>query len=58
MGFPGWQGIVPFKAVAMTAMATDIILERLVDMKVELGKVDPDIVASLLETAVVRPFVV
>jgi hypothetical protein len=35
IGFPlGWQGIVPFKAIKMVAMSVDIILGRLVNMKV------------------------
>ena len=33
--FPvGWQGIVPFKSAKMVAIATDLILTRLVNMKV------------------------
>jgi len=37
MGFPlGWQGIVPFKFKKMIAIATDLILNRLINMKVLL----------------------
>jgi hypothetical protein len=36
MGFPvGWQGIVPFKFKKMIAIATDLIMNRLIDMKVK-----------------------
>ena len=40
------QGIVPYKSVKMIGIATDLILNRLVDMKVEFGKVRLQITES------------
>ena len=49
VGLPGWQGIVPFKSIKMITIATNLILTRLVDIGEEFKKVNPAMVASLLE---------
>ena len=49
VGLPSWQGIVPSKSIKMITIATNLILTRLVDIGEEFKKVNPAMVASLLE---------
>ena len=48
MGLPGWQGIVPYKSVKMISIATDMMLGRLINIKTEMAKVKPAVVAGIL----------
>ena len=48
MGLPGWQGIVPYKSAKMIAIATDMMLGRLINIKDEMAKVKPAVVAGIL----------
>lgn len=49
LGVPfGWQGIIPFKAVKMAQIATELMTSRLINMKNEFAKINPEVFASIM----------
>lgn len=48
IGLFGWQGIVPAKAGQMAAIMTDLMTQKLVDVREIFSRVDPEIMARLL----------
>ena len=49
LGLFGWQGIIPAKAGQMAGLMSDLMTNKLVDVREVFSRVDPSEMASLLE---------
>jgi uncharacterized membrane protein YheB (UPF0754 family) len=49
VGVPGWQGIIPSKAEKMARLSVELMTTKLIDMKKEFEKIDPQIFTNHVE---------
>lgn len=54
LGFFGWQGIIPAKASQMAGIMTDLMTEKLVDIKEIFSRVKPEKMAALMAPAAAK----
>ena len=50
----GWQGIIPAKADKMAARSVDLIVNKLIDIKSQFGKLDPEVIAREMQDDIGR----
>lgn len=50
----GWQGIIPSKAGKIASISVDLLTSKLVDVKEQFGKIDPEIVSKEMQPTVAR----
>lgn len=50
----GWQGIIPSKAGKIAGISVDLLTSKLVDVKEQFSKIDPDIVSKEMQPTVAR----
>lgn len=50
----GWQGIIPNKSKIMAEKSVDMIVGKLIDIRQQFAKLDPEIVASEMEFSMER----
>lgn len=48
VGLPGWQGIIPHKAIKMATTATRLMTEKLISVKDVFNRIDPSVLATKL----------
>ena len=46
VGVPGWQGIIPSKAEKMARISVRLMTTKLIDMKAEFKKINPQTFAA------------
>ncbi len=50
----GWQGIIPSKAGKIASISVDLLTSKLVDVKEQFSKIDPEIVSKEMQPTVAR----
>jgi len=50
----GWQGIIPAKAGKIAGISVDLLTSKLVDVKEQFSKIDPEIVSKEMQPTVAR----
>lgn len=50
----GWQGIIPSKAGKIAGISVDLLTSKLVDVKEQFSKIDPEIVSKEMQPTVAR----